>query len=69
MRRYDSVEKLRWKLALKTHANLIQCIDYLEALGYLSIAKEIGEILQSVDDQLIEDGIIAEEERKNNGNN
>ena len=69
MQKYDSVEKLRWKLALKTHANLLKCIDYLEALGYFSIAKEIGEILQSVEDQLIEDGTIAEEERKNNGNN
>ena len=69
MRKYDSVEKLRWKLAIKTHSNLIQCISYLEALGYKSIAKEIEEILQSVEDQMIEDETIAEEERKNNGNN
>lgn len=69
MRKYESVEKLRWKLALKTHDNLIQCIDYLEALGYKSIAKEIEEILQSVEAQVIEDETIAAEERENNGNN
>ena len=69
MHKCDSVEKLRWKLALKTHANLLKCIDYLEALGYFSTAKELEEIIQSVEDQLIEDGTIAEEERKSNGNN
>ena len=69
MHKYESIEKLRWKLALKTQANLIQCVNYLEALGYLSTAKEIEDFLQSVEDQMIEDGTIAEEERKNNGNN
>lgn len=69
MRKYESVEKLRWKLALKTQSNLVQCIYYLEALGYKSTAKEIEEFLQSIEDQMIEDGTIAEEERKNNGNN
>lgn len=69
MRKYESIEKLRWKLALKTQSNLVQCIHYLEALGYKSTAKEIEEFLQSVENQMIEDGTIAEEERKNNGNN